>query len=128
MTKDEINDYLTTELFGECWHEPKVNREWHGETDIVVVRCRRCGNDLGYPDQVSFHENYFTWEGAGKVIEAMRAKGYNVRMTAHKEGYRAWFTVFQVCYCDVAEEAVCRAAAEYLKKEQAAREAENDKG
>lgn len=119
MTKDEINEYLTMELFGECVHE------WRkfvpNPFNSLRFQCTKCLAKSALDFSPS---NFFTWEGAGKVIEAMKARPRPAFVTIEDQRVFtvATFTGWdneEDAIADTLAEAVCRAAVEFLKGEKA---------
>lgn len=119
MTREEINEYLTVELFGECWHDWRESLR----TDDDYWCCEKCGrlHSRYYP--LADTPDYFTWEGAGKVIEAMRAKKLawwrigGSDDAAAGVSFCSFSAVVGHAVSDNLPEAVARAAVEFLKTE-----------
>jgi hypothetical protein len=78
-TKEEINKYLTEELFGECWHE-KGKVAGDGVLTTFSIQCKHCNKEM-----VTLNNNdFFTWEGFGKLWEKVQTQKWIYTFVYHK--------------------------------------------
>lgn len=71
MSKEAINQYLT-EAMGECWHEwvPAIDKEGGAYiSNAWECRCGTKASKLHLTDPLPANNDFFTWQGFGKLWE-----------------------------------------------------------
>lgn len=73
-SKEEINKYLTEELFGECWHEVSSDQKvYEDENGQYLIRyCLNCYKSWDLC--INKNLDFFTWEGFGKLWEKLQTQ------------------------------------------------------
>jgi hypothetical protein len=66
MTRDE---FLTTEVLKECWHEWGFTPYRHNDHN-ANWKCNKCGITALWEDDIPAPNDFSTWEGFGKLWEA----------------------------------------------------------
>ena len=68
----EINKYLT-EAIGECWHTWDLTLH-KDNFALLTLTCKHCLVEVKRNESTKFENDFFTWEGFGKLWEWARSQ------------------------------------------------------